>query len=217
MRVVSNFIPDRSSPGITTTVTSDWAPRATGGHATWMQRKGGKQWRRKKERKKTKKIKLRVATLNVGTMTGKGREVADLMDRRWVDILCVQETRWKGEKARCIGGEYKMWYYESGNKTNGVGIILKKEHVDRVVDLWRVTDRIICLKMEFDGVMLNVISAYAPQVGCVREEKEGFWLDLDETVEKISKNERIVVGAVLNGHIRKGNNGDEECMQTWIR
>ena len=58
-----------------------------------MQRKGGKQWRRRKERneerKKAKKIKLRVATLNVGTMTGKEREVADLMERRGVDILCV--------------------------------------------------------------------------------------------------------------------------------
>ena len=32
MRVVSDFIPDRSQLGITTTVTSDWAPRATGGH-----------------------------------------------------------------------------------------------------------------------------------------------------------------------------------------
>ena len=217
MRVVkSNFIPDRSRPGKTTTVTSDRAPRVTGGHATWMQRRGGKQWRRRKERneerKKAKKIKLRVATLNVGTMTGKGREVADLLERRGVDILCVQETRWKEERARCIGGRYKMWYCGSGNKKNGVGIILKKEHVDRVVELWRVTDRIICLKMELDGVMLNVISAYAPQVGCVREEKEIFWLDLDETVEKIPRNERIVVGADLNGHVGEGNNGDEECM-----
>ena len=33
MRVVSDFIPDRSQPEITATVTSDWAPRATGGHA----------------------------------------------------------------------------------------------------------------------------------------------------------------------------------------
>ena len=95
--VKSNFIPDRSRPEKTTTVTSDWAPRVTGGNDTWMQRRGGKQWRRRKERneekKKGKKIKLRVATLNVGTMTGKGREVADLMERRGVDILCVQETR----------------------------------------------------------------------------------------------------------------------------
>ena len=66
--------------------------------------------------------------------------------------------------------------------------------------------------MELDGVMLNVISAYAPQVGCIREEKETFWLDLDETVEKIPRNERIVVGADLNGHVGEGNNGDEKCM-----
>ena len=65
--------------------------------------------------------------------------------------------------------------------------------------------------MELDGVMLNVISAYAPQMGCIREEKETFWLDLDETVEKIPRNERIVVGADLNGHVGEGNNGDEEC------
>ena len=48
-------------------------------------------------------------------------------------------------------------------------------------------------------------------MGCIREEKETFWLDLDETVEKIPRNERIVVGADLNGHV-EGYNGDEECM-----
>ena len=41
--------------------------------------------------------------------------------------------------------------------------------------------------------------------------KETFWLDLDESVEKIPRNERIVVGADLNGHV-EGNNGDEVCM-----
>ena len=55
--------------------------------------------------------------------------------------------------------------------------------------------------MELNGVMLNVISAYAPQVECIREEKEAFWLNLDETVEKIPKNKIIVVGADLNGHV----------------
>ena len=117
------------------------------------------------ERKKVKKIKLKVASLNAGTMIGKGRQVADLMEQRGVDILCVQETCWKGKKARGIGGGYKMWHCGSKNKKNGMGIILKKEHVDRVVELWRETDRILCLKMELDGVLLNVISAYVPQVG----------------------------------------------------
>ena len=77
MRVVkSDFIPDRSRPGKTTTVTSDWAPRVTGGHATWMQRRGGNQWRRKEERneerKKAKKIKLKVTRSGGSYGTKKG-------------------------------------------------------------------------------------------------------------------------------------------------
>ena len=55
-----------------------------------------------------------------------------------------------------------------------MGIILKKEHVDRIMELWRAIDRIIGLKMELDDLMLNVISAHAPQAGCIREEKEAF-------------------------------------------
>ena len=60
--------------------------------------------------------------------------------------------------------------------------------------------------------MVLCLMLYVPQVGCIYEEKEAFWLDLDETVEKISKNERIVVGADLDGHVGEGNNGDEECI-----
>ena len=32
------------------------------------------------------------------------------MERRNVDILCLQETKWKGSKARNIGGGCKLFY-----------------------------------------------------------------------------------------------------------
>ena len=41
---------------------------------------------------------------------------------------------------------------------------------------------------------------------------EVFWLDLNEAVAKIPKHERIILVADMNGHVREGNNGDEECM-----
>lgn len=41
---------------------------------------------------------MRVETLNVGTLTGRGRKLADMMERRKVDILFVQDTRRKGSK-----------------------------------------------------------------------------------------------------------------------
>jgi len=36
---------------------------------------------------------IRVATVNIGTLTGKGREKAAMMKTRKLDILCLQETR----------------------------------------------------------------------------------------------------------------------------
>jgi len=218
MRGTNNhLIPDRSRPGSTTAVTNICAPRGVGGHATWAnRRRGGRQSRARKEkyanRKKAKRVDLKVGTLNVGTMTGKSRELADVMERRKVDVLCVQETRWKGEKARCIGEGCKLWYNGSDNKRNGVGIVLRKDLVDRVVEVERTSDRLMTMKLEVDGMLINIVSAYAPQVGCDNEEKEAFWADLEEVVEKIPRDERLVIGADLNAHVGEGNTNDEEAM-----
>ncbi|KAK3544317.1 hypothetical protein QTP86_009089 [Hemibagrus guttatus] len=143
---------------------------------------------------------------------GKGRELADVMERRKVDILCVQETRWKGSKARSIGAGFKLFYYGVDSKKNGVGVVLKEEFVRNVLEVKRVSDRVMSLKLEIEGVMLNVVSGYAPQVGCELEEKERFWSELDEVMESIPTGERVVIGADFNGHVGEGNTGDEEMM-----
>ncbi|KAK3545767.1 hypothetical protein QTP70_011861 [Hemibagrus guttatus] len=105
------------------------------------------------------------------------------MERRKVDILCVQETRWKGSKARSIGAGFKLFYYGVDSKRNGVGVVLKEEFVRNVLE-----------------------------VGCELEEKERFWSELDEVMESIPTGERVVIGADFNGHVGEGNTGDEEVM-----
>ncbi|KAF7708952.1 hypothetical protein C0J45_4279 [Silurus meridionalis] len=103
-------------------------------------------------------------------MTGKGREVADMMERKKVDMLCVQETKWKGSKTRNIGGGFKLVHHGVDGKRNGVGVILKKEYSKSVVEGKRVSYRVMNVKLEVEGVMINVICAYAPQVGCEMED-----------------------------------------------
>ncbi|MCJ8736362.1 hypothetical protein PDJAM_G00257420 [Pangasius djambal] len=142
-------------------------------------------------------------------MTGKGRELADMMERRKVDI---QETRWKGSKARSIGAGFKLFYYGVDSKRNGVGVVLKEELGRNVLEVKRVSDRVMSLKLEIEGMMLNVVSGYAPQVGCELEEQERFWSELDEVIESILMGERVVIGADFNGHVGEGNTGDEEVM-----
>ncbi|KAK3565777.1 hypothetical protein QTP86_015040 [Hemibagrus guttatus] len=212
MRIVStNFIPDQSRPGLTTTAIGAVDLQGAGGNWATVGRRsrGGRRVHRQREKRKGKSVGLRIGTLNVGTMTGKGRELADMMERRKVDILCVQETRWKGSKARSIGAGFKLFYYGVDSKRNGVGVVLKEEFVRNVLEVKRVSDRVMSLKLEIEGVMLNVVSGYAPQVGCELEEKERFWSELDEVMESIPTGERVVIGADFNG---EGNTGDEEVM-----
>ncbi|KAK3510194.1 hypothetical protein QTP70_026787, partial [Hemibagrus guttatus] len=215
MRIFSTyFIPDRSRPGLTTTTICAVDLQGAGGNWATVGRRsrGGRRVRRQREKRKGKSVGLRIGTLNVGTMTGKGRELADMMERRKVDILCVQETRWKGSKARSIGAGFKLFYYGVDSKRNGVGVVLKEEFVRNVLEVKRVSDRVMTLKLEIEGVMLNVVSGYAPQVGCELEEKERFWSELDEVMESIPTGERVVIGADFNGHVGEGNTGDEEVM-----
>ena len=209
-------IPDRSRPGLPTTATGTGGQQGTSGNCATAgrrrRRRRGRRVRRQWERGKGRSVEVRVGTLNVGTMTGKGRELADMMERRKVDILCVQETKWMGSKARSIGGGFKLFYHGVDGRRNGVGVILKEDYVKRVLEVRRVSDRVMSVKLEIEGVMMNVISAYAPHMGCEMEYKEDFWSELDEVVESVSKDERVVIGADFNGHVGEGNKEDEEVM-----
>ena len=44
--------------------------------------------------------KVKIATLNVGSMTGRSGEIAQLMRKKSLHVLYVQDTKWKGSKAR---------------------------------------------------------------------------------------------------------------------
>ena len=120
-------------------------------------------------------------------MTGRGRELADLMERRNVDILCLQETKGKRSKARNIGGACKLFYNGADGRRNGIGIVVREELVESVMKVKRVSDRLMAMKLEVKGSTLNIVTAYAPQVNNSMEEKNDFLKDLDGLIETVSK------------------------------
>lgn len=71
-----------------------------------------------------------------------------------------------GIKARSTGGGFKPLYHGVDRKRNGVGVMLKEEYMNSVAEeKKKVSDRIISLKLEIEGMMLNVVNVYASQAG----------------------------------------------------
>ena len=114
---------------------------------------------------------MKLATLNVVSMTGRSGDIVQLMKKKSLQVLCVQETKRKGSKAREIEAGYKLYYHGEDGTKNGVGIVLSEDMIDRVLAVERTCDRVMRMKLEIEGEVWHIISCYAPQVGCTVEEK----------------------------------------------
>jgi exonuclease III len=124
------------------------------------------------------------------------------MIRQRVNILCVQETKWKGQKAKKVEDTgFKLWCTGTTSTKNDVGIVLDKRLKDGVVDIKRQGDKIILVKLLIADLVSNVISAYvAPQIGLDESVKMQFWEELDALVSSVPVSEKLFIGD-LNGHV----------------
>ena len=77
---------------------------------------------------------------------------------------------------------FKLWYSGGSRDRNGIGILVDETLRDYVVEVRRVNNKIMFIKLVVGRHVVNVISAYAPQVGLDEEVKRLFWEDLDEVV-----------------------------------
>ena len=153
-------IPDWSRPGLPTTASGIAEQSICGNYATAKnsenksRKRGERRVKRQREVWKERRSLLRVGILNIGAMTGRGRELKDMMERRNVDILCPQETKFKQSKARNIGGRSKLFYNEADGRKNGIGIVLRGELAESVLEVKRVSDRLIATKLGVKGSIL---------------------------------------------------------------
>lgn len=159
--------------------------------------------------------KLRVASWNVGTMTAKSADIEDVMERRGISIMCVQETKWRNnmpDRARFLteSKKYKLYYYGEENNRNGVGVILARSLLGSVISVSKESDRLISVKVVVCGRVWNIISAYAPQSGLEQREKVKFWNTMDTLLRRIPDTELVFIGGDLNGHVGEQSHDYED-------
>ena len=102
-------------------------------------------------------------------MRGRSGEVVEVLTKRKIDVCFVQEVRWKGASAKIVTGkdtEYKFIWSESSTGVGGV--LVSRDWVDEIVEVNRVNDRLIFLKLLIGKRITIIVSAYAPQQGLAK-------------------------------------------------
>ena len=90
---------------------------------------------------RTSEAKLRLATINVGTLVGRSDEVTKTAGRRRVDAVAFQEVRFKNEGVKTLKGnfEYRLYWKGEDTASGGVGLMAKCELAKSVIE-----DRRVC-------------------------------------------------------------------------
>ena len=138
-----------------------------------VKKKNKRQKTCEERKKKEKTFELAARAFSVRSMTGKERELADMMERRRMVILRVQETKWKSSKVENIQNILKLFCHKVSQR-NRLGSILKEQLINNVLEVKGISDRIGKIKLELEGERVNIVSAYTPQMGCNLKEKKFF-------------------------------------------
>ena len=131
-------------------------------------------------------------------MSGRSAEVVETLHRRKIDVCCVQETRWTGSGARVMGkgmSKYKFFWQGCKDGNAVVGFHIPDRWIDRILDVKRVNERIMCLKVLIGDKLVTCICAYVPQTGRSAEEK--FFLGSTDQFDR--KHTSIGIDCCLRG------------------
>ncbi|XP_029644345.1 uncharacterized protein LOC115218561 [Octopus sinensis] len=127
-----------------------------------------------------------------------------MLERRCVDVCCVQEVRWRGALARVLTGKayrYKLIWEGNSDEIGGMGILLAEKWVDKVIEEVKVCDRVLKLRLVLKNGIATIISAYASQAGLPNEQKDHFYDILLQVTSKTSDNDLIFMAGDFNGYL----------------
>ena len=108
-------------------------------------------------------------------MVCRSGEVVDTLHKIKIDFCCAKETSGSVRMLCAVGRRYKLFWYGCNKGTAGVGVFIAERWIDSVVNVVRVDERIMHVKLVIGKPKVNIVSAYAPQVGFSAEEKDDFW------------------------------------------
>ena len=104
-----------------------------------------------------------------------------------------------------------MWWSGNSDGMAGVGVLVKEDLCEKVVEVRRRSDRVMTVVMVLEEEVLRIICVYGPQRGRMAAEKEHFYDDLRSELDLHSVGELVLGMADFNGYVGKQSEGYEDA------
>ena len=115
--------------------------------------------------------------------------IVETLNRRKIDICCVQKVRWRGASARTATGknsQYKLFWIGNETRNGGVGIFVEKKWIGKVLEVKHVNDRLMMIKLQTYKRTDVAVLAYALQEGLTNDEKDRFYESIIQLIASIN-------------------------------
>ena len=135
----------------------------------------------------------------------KREEVVNVFKEGRFDMLALNETKLRGKGEFEWGGVKGVRSgVDAGRAKEGVAMMMNDVWFEAVVGYGCVSSRMLWVKFKFARVKLCVVAVYGPCNDRKECEKDKFWNDLRNVMNKVGNGYRLLVVGDLNGWV-----GDE--------
>ena len=126
-----------------------------------------------------------------------------------IDFASVQEHRWTTENEIDFqwhaDREYMLAYSSASQKrVGGVGLLIHKRHSRTLKAISRISSRILLAKFN-SNPELNIVCTYAPTESSDEEDKDQFYLDLENCVHSLPSHNILIVAGDFNARVGRSS------------
>ena len=155
--------------------------------------------------------KLKIGTINLATLKGKEEELIMVMKNRKLDILALAETRTAVSEDKIIHDNYRLITSSREDGRHGVGILISPGIAHCVERIFQHNERVVAVDLKLE-IGLSFIQLYAPQQGRPVNEKDQFYAELQDTIEKLRYQDNLILAGDWNGHVGTDRNHFESVI-----
>ncbi|XP_072378445.1 uncharacterized protein [Diabrotica undecimpunctata] len=141
---------------------------------------------------------LHIATYNVRTLATEDKlnELQEELNCIKWDVLGLSEIRRKVENQLVLKSGHLLHFIGENDKAvGGVGFLVRKKHLDKIIKIESVSSRVVYLILKLnERRSIKIIQVYAPKTSHSNEEIENFYEDINRAIEKDKTRHLILMG-----------------------